>query len=512
MAEVFARTETVFFVGGPRTGTQAGGTLSGGCTKAFFDANGGEDSFDLLSIMGANGEPIDTAGGAAVTLSGGNTLIAKVGAFTNTIVGMVVFVSGTSLNDGRYEVLIRTDDAIEISGDAYVVDSNTLVVNVGGAFDSISSVDGNVDAAEGSTTTAYHSVRVYDNKNITLSNSEVTISAGGGSVVHNTFLSFTGFNSVPGDMMFGGDFYQSPFDAHMNGIDETKCVVVDANNSMAGTKHNIVISTPNVIMHNFYCKNNNTGTSFTISSNYVSLINCKSSDNSHTTSGNSVNFTGTLGEFMFSFYVKNMGTNIITCSGEIYLLNSIIDHRATPVSSSAVASTDLSSIFENNLIIGGTRGITAFGTSESIRNNTFYGQTLLVLRLRSATDSKYITGNIIVADPAAYALNVQSGGCNCLNDYNCIFGTDGSPLPHPFRSLQTGGTEPTLGKNSIEADPLFVDAAGGDVRLLPTSPCINTGDMDAQDGYNSMGCWLPESKLIKNNWGGPNGWLSSFKH
>jgi hypothetical protein len=34
------------------------------------------------------------------------------------------------------------------------------------------------------------------------------------------------------------------------------------------------------------------------------------------------------------------------------------------------------------------------------------------------------------------------------------------------------------GESNIDADPLFVDAAGGNCHLLPTSPCVNTGDPD----------------------------------
>ena len=44
--------------------------------------------------------------------------------------------------------------------------------------------------------------------------------------------------------------------------------------------------------------------------------------------------------------------------------------------------------------------------------------------------------------------------------------------------------------NNIDEDPLFVDAATGDVRLQPNSPCINAGDPDAPD--------LPDTDIFGN--------------
>ena len=206
-----------------------------------------------------------------------------------------------------------------------------------------------------------------------------------------------------------------------------------------------------------------------------------------------------------------MANNDIQCDGEVVVINCIIDasHRNT---ASCIVSTGLCSQYINNLLIGAAAGIVGFGTNESIRNNTIYGQSEKALRLRTADNNKIIVGNILVPNAGAKAINIDStGGSIFFNDYNCIFGADGNPLADPFGNDQAGGTDPALGRNSIEVNPLFVDAAGGDFRLQQVSPCLNVADRDAQDGYNTMGCYMRENKLVKNNWSGPNGWMSSYK-
>ena len=54
----------------------------------------------------------------------------------------------------------------------------------------------------------------------------------------------------------------------------------------------------------------------------------------------------------------------------------------------------------------------------------------------------------------------------------------------------------------IEADPLFVDAANGDFRLKPESPCLNKGfrtignTSEDDDGYTTIGAWQRISYLL----------------
>lgn len=79
--------------------------------------------------------------------------------------------------------------------------------------------------------------------------------------------------------------------------------------------------------------------------------------------------------------------------------------------------------------------------------------------------------NSILAGCSAYALS--GGNWTVTRDYNCYHDNDGGSLPSG-----------TLGDNSMEADPLFENRGGGDLRLGAGSPCIGA----AGDSRN-MGAW-----------------------
>jgi hypothetical protein len=64
------------------------------------------------------------------------------------------------------------------------------------------------------------------------------------------------------------------------------------------------------------------------------------------------------------------------------------------------------------------------------------------------------------------------------DDANEIWNNDGSSITINYSDVQDGWPGP--GANNINADPCFVDEAGGDLHLAATSPAIDAGDTIAQ--------------------------------
>ena len=97
-------------------------------------------------------------------------------------------------------------------------------------------------------------------------------------------------------------------------------------------------------------------------------------------------------------------------------------------------------------------------TSASLERNSFYfGLTNLGNSLHASLPTSGMKNNIWMTDDAsASSLSVASA-----SSYSCFF--------------QAGSSNTSGGSNNIFVDPQFVDPANDDLRLRPSSPCINAG-------------------------------------
>lgn len=114
--------------------------------------------------------------------------------------------------------------------------------------------------------------------------------------------------------------------------------------------------------------------------------------------------------------------------------------------------------------------------------------------------------NILISDGADYALAVVNGNWFTKSDYNCLYSTgdniafiDTSDITtlsglQAAWAAETGTPYTDNDENSINEDPLLANQAINDHRLLPGSPCLNTGKPTLQNGYSSMGAWQQKQR------------------
>jgi hypothetical protein len=180
------------------------------------------------------------------------------------------------------------------------------------------------------------------------------------------------------------------------------------------------------------------------------------------------------------------GLSTYTNNGVITLASSIIkDNSANYYAGGYAASNYGNIILTNNIITGNTAtnyggGVYVYSYQGRINvtNNTITGNFAntdwgfaggIYLRLDSNTAQSNLYNNIIWANTASYGADILidnwAGGT--VNVYN-----------NDFDPAKVSGTFTNEG-NSINANPMFVDAASGDYHLSFGSQCIDAGDNSA---------------------------------
>jgi len=140
----------------------------------------------------------------------------------------------------------------------------------------------------------------------------------------------------------------------------------------------------------------------------------------------------------------------------------------------------------DNIIIGGLYPSLA-RPGDLVRGNIFYG-SVNGYRFDMASSVRLavtVQNNIFLGSIASDYGILMAGAGYVRNSHNCFWAASGEKLTYPVR--HTDGGTIALGDGSIEADPLFADAANGDFRLLPESPCHNMGLANLYEGYDSIG-------------------------
>ena len=445
------------------------------------DTNGGgyknSPGIDYDSIQDVTGGPVsdedtwnglqtacvattDGVGDVRIELNGGGT-----DEFVDCVVGMFIYMDPFGIYPaGRYRI-----EGVEALGEwididlGYINDA-TCDVHAGGALATLQLA---LDLADASN----YDMDILLNRKTTAG---VTVDDDmhGGNVSKNTKRRVLGHHTIPGDMDYGGAYYQSPIDSYNDGIDTDSFVEIDA----GGGAYSVLTidGMDNTVWENIYMHN----TSQAVGMNAISPLNTPRAIVFKNCRFDVIDRVITGGRTEAQFIDCGNGPDcarqlISSADGEL-ILNGV--WQGPTVGGQPVIGTaaGYSSVIMGNVVIGGHYGIENLGCLLA-KNNVCYNQSLAGMRVNNAAAILTAYNNIMVIQAGGLGILIGvQGGTVAYNDYNCIVDTTGTPLVFPVDTDDADGTAPVLGEHSIELDPEF-NVAGSDFRLTRQSPCLNAG-------------------------------------
>jgi hypothetical protein len=184
--------------------------------------------------------------------------------------------------------------------------------------------------------------------------------------------------------------------------------------------------------------------------------------------------------------------HIRAVSSRLHISNCLFHEQTDGNTGSAILiEAGTYAVVENNVFSGFNTPSNYFVIQEEVdfngllmvRNNTFYN---CGRGIRTRDFNTVIFNNIfhsmwsygVYSDPGNYHLHPANG-------FNLFFRC-------PYRV--NGETRPS---DMTEIDPRLVDPAGGDYRLRPNSPCLNTGKPTLAVGFTDIGAWQGPSVFIE---------------
>ncbi len=187
-----------------------------------------------------------------------------------------------------------------------------------------------------------------------------------------------------------------------------------------------------------------------------------------------------------SFENNSVSTTDMGCGGALMLF--LGDYK---IENCLFEANSLDLVFPSGVPVGGG-AIAAFDCNLSVTNSIFngnysnsaYGGSAIMAQEQMSSDyngGTSIVNSVFVDNHSSTLINTLSfeeiretnlTNCIIFNNSSNSIGDYNSITTVTYSNVQGGFT----GTGNIDADPMFVNAAAGDFRLLAGSPSINTGD------------------------------------
>ena len=363
---VFEQEKSVFFAMDEVDATDE----AGGCTQEWWDAEVAATSSAaaMAKLVDGTGTPLIEMTECDYTRS--NDRITKANIAVGVEVGMVAYVieredPDDSIDTGRYVITDRDpvgDDWIECEGINGDDDEIEVDVVIGGAFGTLQDALDETDASS-------HSVLIFT-QSVAVLAAQIDIDAGGNNT-KNTFKRIVGFNAAPGDMDYGGSYYESPVEILQNGsIDAGKTVLLDADD---GAFELLNIDADNIIIENFHLSNNDENKAAVLFSNTpknIAFRNCRFSAVKWAINSAAdsvlVDSCYAHSDITWIHYVLRGNNNVI--------LNCVSSDIPAGADFAVVVAVYGAQVI-GCIAINGAHGVRVSATNVVAMNNTFYNQT-----------------------------------------------------------------------------------------------------------------------------------------
>ena len=188
--------------------------------------------------------------------------------------------------------------------------------------------------------------------------------------------------------------------------------------------------------------------------------------------------------------ISNVWFRNLTLAGDAFGIGGYSYQNATLIALTNVVFSSITFGGVNCGVLGGLNATTPFTLTNCLIYNisraASYSSNAIFCLYGAGSAAVAVTINNLTyyASSSSYPIALfNHGSPNVITLKNSVmqsvssvaFGSGSSPTYTYSYSCANGFTSPPSGSNNITSDPLFVDAAAGNFRLRPTSPCLNTG-------------------------------------